>query len=168
MKLIVEESSLIPNQIKMPNCEECGLLFSNANLNVSSIDRKIICDECVSRQACVVCHEEGFYRINDICYCDEHYVAKPFSVDPENGMWLCPCGKEANELTGFCDVGDGFYVCMYRHMESWRKCIHCDALQVPNGFVCSVCNSHQHIIQQGGKDVKRYVKRGGYSFDKHF
>jgi hypothetical protein len=153
----------------MPNCAECGLTFSNNNLSRSQIDRKIICDECVSRQACVVCHEEGLYRINDVCYCDAHFVPKPALIDPENGMWICECGKEALELNGFCDTIRGLdtYSC-FENARLKRKCIHCEALQIPNGFVCSVCHSHQHIIQQGGKDVKRYVKRGGFSFDKHF
>ena len=150
----------------MPECDECGLLFSKQNLNVSQIDRALLCGECISREACIICHEEGQIRINDVCYCKEHFVPKPASVDAENGMWICECGKEANEVTGYCENG---IVDCFHEAKSKRKCIHCNALQIPyNYHVCSVCNSHQHIIQEGGKGVRRYVKRGGFSFDKHF
>jgi hypothetical protein len=34
------------------------------------------------------------------------YVRRP-RIDPENGMFLCPCGKEANEDSLWCDDHEG-------------------------------------------------------------
>jgi len=100
----------------------------------------------------------------------------PFAVDPENGMYLCPCGKEADErLTKVMWVKKEkmvreriiayterikYYVC--GECVERVSCHHCDK-RTPKGNdfpECVHCGMYLDLVCIKGKMVSRYTATG--------
>jgi len=92
-----------------------------------------------------------------------------FTIDAENGMWICACGGEAND-TGKCDTCDEKVYCH-----------HCDKMTEMQGYIiemtatqgridssneCQHCGMYVDLVVIKGKMVKRYVKKGLKMIDR--
>lgn len=85
----------------------------------------------------------------------------PFAIDPENGMYLCPCGKEADE-----DIPKEMY---YYVCGECVVCHHCDK-RTPKGDdfpECEHCGMYLDLVCIKGKMVPRYTPTGKDRIARH-
>ena len=93
-----------------------------------------------------------------------------YTIDAENGMWICACGKEAEE-TGYCEECTPLSIIKREIADDDTPlavlaktvvCHHCDK-RTPKGDEfpeCEECGMYLDLVRIKGKMVSRYTKTG--------
>jgi len=82
-----------------------------------------------------------------------------YTIDAENGMWICACGREAEEETGYCE----------KCILTTVVCHHCDKHTPKREDFpeCEECGMYLDLVCIKGKMVSRYTKTGMDRIARH-